>query len=352
MEWIAHCCLRFITTTMHRYKRRIDWHWLRSITETSLNESGKFAGEVNVDGKMEWIESGLYHDNYRFWINGKDLHKKWMVNPLMLRISTQKSSLRTVDEAGDYLNREAKTLQRLKDSGLRFQTPELICTVKTDTHHPIGLIETWVRGIPLTFYKKSIHRDKIIKTMAQVAGSVHQLQSKQFGHLNAFENSQAHVLSKLSRLSPALFKEFSISVRAKEWILSRLPDNRPSVVLHGDLLPQNILCYEEYDDWRVAVIDWEFAKIGDPASDLAIMTRGDRKLMGIKNGLDILMENYRHSGGIELSAADVRIHEILLFLSWLWDSVEVEKKGQRSGHGPNHYEKRLQSILRRAEKSD
>ena len=149
-----------------RYKRRIDWNWLRSITEISLNESGKFAGEVNVDRKMEWIESGLYHDSYRFWINGTDLHKKWMANPLMLRISSQKSPLRSVDEAGDYLNREAKTLKRLEDSGLRFQTPELICTVKTDTHHPIGLIETWVRGIPLTFYKGSIHRDKIIKTMA------------------------------------------------------------------------------------------------------------------------------------------------------------------------------------------
>jgi aminoglycoside phosphotransferase (APT) family kinase protein len=337
---------------MYRYKRRIDWHWLRSITETSLNESGKFPGEVNVDGKMEWIESGLYHDNYRFWIKGTDLHKKWRDQPLMLRVSSRKSPLRSIDEAGGFLNREAKTLQRLKDSGRRFQTPELICTVKADTHNPIGLIETWVRGIPLTFYKGSIHRDKIIKTMAQVAVSVHHLESKKFVHLEAFENSKAHVLSKLERLSPALFKEFSISVRAKELILSRLPENRPSVVLHGDLLPQNILCYEESDVWRIAVVDWEFAKIGDPASDLAIMTRGDQKLMGIKNGLDFLLENYRHAGGIELSVADVRIHEILLFLSWLWDSAQAEKKGRRSGHGPDHYEKRLQSILCRAEKSD
>jgi hypothetical protein len=51
-----------------RYKRRIDWNWLRSITETSLNDCGRFPGTVNVDGKMEWVESGLYHDNYRFRI--------------------------------------------------------------------------------------------------------------------------------------------------------------------------------------------------------------------------------------------------------------------------------------------
>ncbi|MGD8666838.1 MAG: hypothetical protein PVI58_12610, partial [Desulfobacterales bacterium] len=60
-----------------RTKRRIDWNWLRSITETSLNDSGRFAGRVNVDGKMEWVESGLYHDNYRFKITGTDLQKDW-----------------------------------------------------------------------------------------------------------------------------------------------------------------------------------------------------------------------------------------------------------------------------------
>jgi aminoglycoside phosphotransferase (APT) family kinase protein len=336
----------------HRRKRRIDWHWLRSITETSLIKSGKFPGRVNVDGKMEWIESGLYHENYRFRISWTDLHKKWIENPLMLRISSQNSPLRSRDEAGNYLNREAKTLQRLKNAGLRFQTPELICRVKPNSHHPIGLIETWVRGIPLTSYKGSIHQDRIIQTIAEVAVAVHQLETKQFDHLKAFENSKAHILSELSSLSPVLFNEFSTSLRVKEWILSRLPENRPSVMLHGDLLPQNILCYEARDEWRIAVIDWEFAEIGDPASDLAIVTRGDRKLMGIKNGLDLLVENYRLAGGIELSAADVRIHEMLLFLNWLWDSAEAEKKGRRRGHGPDHYEERLKSLLRRAEKSD
>lgn len=334
-----------------RYKRGIDWSWLRSISETSLNESGKFPGKVNVDGKMEWIESGLYHDNYRFSISGADLHHEWKEKPLMLRIRSQKSPLRSADEAGRFLNREVKTLQQLKNAGFRFQTPELICRVSADSHHPIGLIETWVSGIPLTLYKRSIHQDRIIQTIAEVAVAVHQLETKRFDHLKAFENSKAHILSELSSLSPMLFKEFSTSVRVREWILSRLPQNRPSVMLHGDLLPQNILCYETRDRWRIAVIDWEFAEIGDPASDLAIVTRGDRKLMGIKNGLDLLVENYRLAGGIELSAADVRIHEMLLFLNWLWDSAEAEKKGRRCGHGPDHYEERLKSLLRRAEKS-
>ena len=112
-----------------RYKRRTDWYWLRSITETSLNESGKFPGMVSVDGKMQWIESGLYHENYRFRIRGADLRKEWKEKPLMLRLSSQKRPARSREEAGNYLNNEAKTLQRLKNAGFRFETPELICKV-------------------------------------------------------------------------------------------------------------------------------------------------------------------------------------------------------------------------------
>ena len=121
-------------------------------------------------------------------------------------------------------------------------------------------------------------------------------------------------------------------------------------MLHGDLLPQNILCHEIDDEWKVALIDWEFATIGDPAYDLAIVTRGDRKLVGINNGLKKLVENYRKAGGIELSEVDVYIHEMLLFLNWLWQSAEAEKKGRRLGHGPDHYVQRIESLLRRAEK--
>lgn len=336
----------------HRRKRRIDWHWLRSITETSLNDSGRFPGKINVDGKMEWVESGLYHDNYCFRITGTDLLKEWKEKSLMLRIGSRKSPLRTADEAGSYLSREAKTLQQLKNARFGFQTPELICAVNADAQHPIGLIETWVRGIPLTLYKGSIFEERIIPTIAEVAVSVHQMDTGQFDHLEAFKNSKAHILNELSGLAPDLFKEYSAAFRAKEWILSRLPKNRPSVVLHGDLLPQNILCRESSEGWQVALIDWEFAEIGDPACDLAIVTRGNRKLMGIKNGLHLLVENYRLAGGIDLTAADVRIHELLLCLKWLRDSAETQKQGRRQGQGPDHYEKQLESLLRRSGESN
>jgi hypothetical protein len=74
--------------------------------------------------------------------------------------------------------------------------------------------------------------------------------------------------------------------------------------------------------------------------------------MGMNNGLEHLVEAYRQAGGKELSVADVRIHELILLLNWLWQSAESLRKGKTSGHGPDYYLQRLKSLLRRSEKCD
>ena len=50
------------------------------------------------------------------------------------------------------------------------------------------------------------------------------------------------------------------------------------MLLHGDLLPLNLLWGRETDE--LGVVDWESARIGDPAYDLAIVTRGHAKPFG------------------------------------------------------------------------
>ncbi|UCD79707.1 MAG: aminoglycoside phosphotransferase family protein [Desulfobacterales bacterium] len=333
-----------------RYQKKTDWHWLRSITEDSLNASGNFPVSVSVDGKIEWIESGLYHDNYRFWIAAPGLSKEWQDKSLLLRLSSQKRPLRSKSESAQYLVREAQTLQALKNAAFAFETPELICMVKSHARQPVGLVENWVWGMPLPFYKNSIHADRIIPTIAAVAAAVHHLPPGKFSHLPALPDSRTHILRELEGLSPALFNEYPAAQAAREWILTRLPINRPATVLHGDLLPQNINCGENKGEWKIAVIDWEFAEIGDPAFDLAIVTRGDRKLMGINNGLKHLVNNYREAGGIDLTVSDVNIHELLLLMKWLWESAQGHRRGQTEGHGPDHYAQRVESLLRRAVK--
>jgi aminoglycoside phosphotransferase (APT) family kinase protein len=48
-----------------------------------------------------------------------------------------------------------------------------------------------------------------------------------------------------------------------------LLDERPEALLHGDLHPWNVLLEHDRDRWACsALLDWEFAELGDPLADL------------------------------------------------------------------------------------
>ena len=74
---------------------------------------------------------------------------------------------------------------------------------------------------------------------------------------------------------------------------------------------------EPVEMWAIGVIDWEMAKLGDPPYDLAIVTRGHRKVCGVGGDLHVLIAAYRESGSGAISESDVRRHAILLALNWL-----------------------------------
>jgi aminoglycoside phosphotransferase (APT) family kinase protein len=103
------------------------------------------------------------------------------------------------------------------------------------------------------------------------------------------------VLEELNVLPGSMFKEFVEAALVREWILCNLPpEGRTSTVLHGDLLPQNLL-FTIRDDREIAVVDWECAQIGDPAYDLAIVTRGVHRPLGVANGLQRLVLFYNEA---------------------------------------------------------
>jgi aminoglycoside phosphotransferase (APT) family kinase protein len=97
--------------------------------------------------------------------------------------------------------------------------------------------------------------------------------------------------------SPALASLFG-------WLLSNVPDlpGKP-VLLHGDIGFHNFL----FDDGKLsAVLDWEFAHLGDPAEDLAYV----RNTVGPALDWDDFMASYRAAGGIEVSAARLHFFQI------------------------------------------
>jgi aminoglycoside phosphotransferase (APT) family kinase protein len=324
---------------MTRRRSGTNWSWLRSLIETSLRQQPGFQENFRLEEKIWTLGDGLLHKNYAFEAGGKEL---------VLRLAKVECGLQSRTEAVAGMRSESKTLQTLQSLEFPFAIPELICLVADDSGETIGLIESAVAGMPLNFLSRGFNAESQLKTIAQVASAVHRLPKSKFTHLVQRSDSRTHVLEELNVLPGSLFEEFGEAAMVREWILRNLPEGRTSTVLHGDLLPQNLL-FAIQDDHEIAVVDWECAQIGDAAYDLAIVTRGVHKPLGVANGLHRLVLFYNEVAEQKIPPSAVMVHELLLHLHWLAESQTENRPG---GHGPEHYANLLRSILRRASALD
>ncbi|HWG56218.1 MAG TPA: phosphotransferase family protein [Gaiellaceae bacterium] len=103
------------------------------------------------------------------------------------------------------------------------------------------------------------------------------------------------------------------------WVKERLPRHREPVVLHGDWRIGNVAVDA---DGLVAVLDWEFAHLGDPAEDLCWpLVRAwrfgvdDRRLGGI-GAAEPYLARYAESTGVEVSAEEAVVWEVFGNVKW------------------------------------
>jgi aminoglycoside phosphotransferase (APT) family kinase protein len=314
-----------------------DWAYLRWLVESNLRDQPGFNKNFRLEGKLQTLGQGVFNRNYLFEASGKTL---------VLRLAKIERELRTRKEAIAAVRREAKTLQVLERVGFPYDTPRFVCFVKDESEGIIGLIETAVDGESLELFSNLNEPDRLLKVIAKIAIAVHQLPKVEFGHLKGTKESRDHLLGQLDELAPELFDEFEQAARAREWVLSHLPENRAPVVLHGDLLPQNVLFYG-FENPSYSVVDWQEAQIGDPAYDLAVVTRGARQPHGVAHGLERLVELYNETAEQKLPVSAVIAHELCFQLGWLDDSARNHKR--LGGHAPEHYAVQLGGLLRRVE---
>lgn len=312
-----------------------------------LDRSKIFGESVRIDGKIEFIDRGLNHWNYRFWVKAKSPPKADSPRGGILRIPRDDSLEESFEDEIKKLRREAGTLEALEKFSLPFRVPRFVGFTGKKEGGETGMIETMVPMVSLDFYGKSPeHGIFSMTTIAQAAATIHALPIGSFSHLQGYTDSREHVLSQLREIPVEFFDQDSDARTVRDWIIEHLPKGRPAVVLHGDLLPQNVL-WDSLTNF-VGVVDWEFAEIGDPAYDLAIVTRGNSQLFGCPNGLNKLLEQYLESGGMAITKADVINHELLMILNWLWQAIRREQAGELGGHGPEQYRNKLHAVLRRA----
>jgi len=332
---------------MARRSSRQNSSYLRHLIQRSLEDCPGFGVRVEVEGKINRIPEGLWHDNYWFWLKDQNLPAGRTERPYILRLLERRYDWQAGPEPRGRLLREAETLQVLNTVDFPHPTPEFICFVKDDEAEPIGMIETVVPGVSLDDFKDRI----TLELIGRVAAAVHRMAIEQFPHLPSNADRPQHVRARLNKLDADLFVEFPLADEVRQWILSHLPSGGQTCVLHSDLLPQNLLC-----DWQtssrenamVGVVDWEMVHVGDPAYDLAIVSRGNRKVLGVKEGLRVLLEAYLKFGRKPISLTDVHVHELLLVLNWLEESWREYQKPTPRGHGPGFYENQLGSLYRRA----
>lgn len=76
----------------------------------------------------------------------------------------------------------------------------------------------------------------------------------------------------VERLGSALVEQ--LWARLQQGSESMRGDPLPTVLVHSDFNPKNLLVERQHENWRVsAVLDWEFALAGDPLMDVGNMLR-------------------------------------------------------------------------------
>ncbi|MBU0617507.1 MAG: phosphotransferase [Planctomycetes bacterium] len=245
------------------------------------------------------------------------------------------------------LRAEAGTLRVLEALPCDFDAPRSVCFAEDPDGVARGFIETALMGWPLKLFKEGDGRSRAaISAIARAAAAIHGTPTECFTFLPSHIDSRTHLLAELAGIDSACAGQSAHADAAITWIHEHLPAERPAVLLHGDLLPQNLLL--DLESQRLAVVDWEYAKIGDPACDLAIVTRGNRRLLGIEHGVRGLVDAYREAGGEAIEPADVVVWELVLVLRWLKESAQAKRAGKAEGQPPDFYQNQLRAILRRA----
>lgn len=210
-------------------------------------------------------------------------------------------------------SRELRLIARLRTRSFPFRIPEMVGAFPDGDR--LALVRRFVRGVELEL-RCGRQPVKPWAIVGEVAAAIHAVPGTEVADIvPGAATRREHALEAMSafaELAPVEMRD------AHAWAMEHLPPAEPSALLHGDLLGQNILLSV---DGPHHVIDWEYARMGDPAWDLAIVTRGARRPFQIDRGLERLLEAYREHGGRDVTADQVRVYELCLIAGWYRDMV-------------------------------
>jgi aminoglycoside phosphotransferase (APT) family kinase protein len=256
------------------------------------------------------------------------------------------------------LEREMRTLAAIEACGAEFDAPLFVCPVLGGHGQVLGMLQTFVSGRPLV----GKNRDPSIAAssidgLAASAAAVHRLPVEKFTHLRNLSQRGKWIERLLDSLPKELEAAFPEAAEARarvvEWASQPAASRQHACVVHGDLRAANVLSVASSKS-KLAIVDWELARIGEPAVDLAAISRANRHIGGDEAGFQRLLSSYRQARGRPVTTADVHMHELVLLLAWLgvrWRHENEKQRRKRSGDRfapkAKHLGGELSGLLRR-----
>ncbi len=285
-------------------------------------------------GWVTKIGDGLYRDVFLAEVDSSDS------SPRLVALIPRHDA---PADLGERVQREPALLMRLATLNLPITTPRWAVVV-VESERDV-LVREFLRGVPLDLRAGRQNRVKPWQVVAEVASAIHAIDTSEVQDLvPGHATRREHAIACLEEIAEIQGDTLTDDVLA--WIKAHLPPESPPCVLHGDLLGQNILLDLFEPSRPVAVIDWEYCRVGDPAYDLAIVTRGARRPFQMGDGLDRLLDGYREAGGTPVTRADVHLHELCLIGGYYRDSLRGEHP-----HRPPEVYNQLRDLLGRVEKA-
>lgn len=288
---------------------------------------GREVGAVRDVGWVKKIGDGLSRDIFAAEVELEEGRCEAYVVALPRRDAEPALDERT--------SRELRLVARLRSRGFPFRLPEMIGAFPDGDR--LALVRRFAAGIELDLRAGRQPAVRPWEVVAEIAAAIHAVPGESVEDvLPGAATRRAHARAALEALEGL---DRSETRDARAWALEHLPPEEPSALLHGDLLGQNILLAV---DGPHHVIDWEYAIRGDPAYDLAIVTRGVKQPFQIDRGLGRLLDAYRAHGGHDITADQVHVYELCLIAGW----YRAALAGQ-GAHSPAHELDRMRSLLRR-----
>ncbi len=297
---------------MGEMRRKPQRGWSRALSAVR----SVFPPESDIE-RVKWIGDGLHRKAYTTRVDGE---------PVVILLQRDEDP-----EVAQATRRQAQVLHILDRLNLPFRTPRLLGLVE-EALGP-ALIETGLAGLQLPM-KPLEQGPQPWTRIGTLAAQVHSISPSDFAHVVPHHKTwRAHVDAKIAALGEP---RFPLLRDAIAWCQAQHTPEAPACFLHGDLLGQNIML-GLFDD-APGLIDWAECSIGDPASDLAVVTRGGRKPFKTSEGLARLVEAYNEAGDVELSCEAVRVHEVLMQASWVTTAAARDRRAR---------EQQLAGLLRR-----